>query len=119
MGIIRVENIKVYAYHGCLEEEARIGSKYRVDIKVEADLSTSAASDDLADTVDYVLLNKIAAEEMAIRAKLLETVAQRIITRIFKESSLVTQAEVSVTKLSPPIGGDVAAVTITLEELRN
>jgi dihydroneopterin aldolase len=42
-------------------------------------------SDDLNDTVDYVLLNKIVVEEMEIRSHLLEHVAQRIITRIFGE----------------------------------
>lgn len=55
MGIIKVENIKVYAYHGCLDEEERIGSHYQVDLKVEADLKQSAQTDDLHDTVDYVL----------------------------------------------------------------
>ena len=85
MGIIKVENIKLYAFHGCLDEEERIGSEYRVDITVTADLSTSAKTDDLNDTVDYVLLNKIVDEEMAIRSKLLEHVAQRILDRVFKE----------------------------------
>lgn len=118
MGIIKVENIKVYAYHGCLDEEARIGSHYRVDLKVEADLKQSAQTDDLHDTVDYVLLNKIAVEEMAKRAKLLETVAERILNRIFEESSLVTSAEVAVSKINPPIGGDVEKVTILLQKQR-
>ena len=59
MGIIKVENIRVYANHGCLKEETKIGSDYRVDLKVKADLQKSAQSDALADTVDYVLLNKI------------------------------------------------------------
>ena len=36
MGKIQVNNIKLYANHGCLEEEAKIGSWYRVDIEVEA-----------------------------------------------------------------------------------
>ncbi|MGY8911315.1 MAG: dihydroneopterin aldolase, partial [Flavobacteriales bacterium] len=38
MGIIKVKNIKLYAFHGCLDEEAKIGSEYRVDVKVKADL---------------------------------------------------------------------------------
>ena len=62
MGIIKVENIRIYAYHGCLLEEGKIGSDYRVDIKVKANLETSAKSDELADTVDYVHLNKIVKE---------------------------------------------------------
>lgn len=118
MGIIKVENIRVYAYHGCLVEESKIGSNYQVDIMVKADLTKSSLSDDLNDTVDYVLINKIVKEEMAIRSKLLEEVANRILNRIFKESEMVTYSEVSVSKLNPPIGGDVEKVTIMLSKER-
>jgi dihydroneopterin aldolase len=118
MGIIKVENIKLYAFHGCLNEEALIGSDYRIDVTVTADLSKSSQTDDLNDTVDYVLLNKIVKEEMAIRSKLLEEVGQRILDRIFKESYLVTKAIVSVSKLNPPIGGNVEKVTILLSKER-
>ena len=37
MGIIKVTNIRVYAYHGCLKEESVIGSDYSVDVTVEAE----------------------------------------------------------------------------------
>lgn len=118
MGTIKVENIKVFAYHGCLNEETKIGSDYRVDLVVIADLKTSSESDNLNDTVDYVLLNKIVKEEMNIPSKLLETVAKRILNRIFKESDLVTKATISVSKINPPIGGDVGLVTIKMTEKR-
>tara|TARA_B110001454_G_C12700982_1_gene426539 strand:+ start:1527 stop:1886 length:360 start_codon:yes stop_codon:yes gene_type:complete len=118
MGIIKVENIKLYAFHGCLKEESLIGSEYRVDMTVTADLSKSSISDDLNDTVDYVLINKIVTEEMAIRSKLLEQVGQRILDRVFEESALVKCAEVAVSKLNPPIGGNVEKVTILLSKER-
>lgn len=118
MGVIEVNNIKVFTNHGCLEEEAKIGSEYRVDIKVKADLSKSAKTDDLKHTVDYVHLNKIAKEEMAIRSKLLEEVAQRIITRIFNEIPMVQKAKISVAKINPPIGGNVGEVVIILTKKR-
>jgi dihydroneopterin aldolase len=72
-------------------------------------------SDDLNDTVDYVLLNKIVVEEMEIRSHLLEHVAQRIITRVFGEIQ-VSRILLGVSKINPPIGGDVESVTV---ELRN
>ncbi len=118
MGIIKVENIRVYAYHGCLKEETKIGSDYRVDLKVKADLQKSASSDKLKDTVDYVFLNKVIVEEMAIPSALLETVAKRILERVFSEDKLVTIATVAVSKLNPPIGGDVEMVTIEMTEKR-
>ena len=114
MGKIILKNVKVYGYHGCLIEEGQIGSDYHVNLTVEANLKPSSISDKLSDTVDYVHLNKIIKEEMAIRAKLLETVASRILDRIFNEIKLVKKATVNVSKINPPIGGDVEMVTVEL-----
>jgi dihydroneopterin aldolase len=118
MGKVFLENVQVYAYHGCLPEETLIGSDYRVDLWVEADLQPSAASDALKDTVDYVTLCACIREEMATPAKLLEHVGQRILDRIFAASPLVTEAWVKVAKINPPIGGHVTAVAIELKEGR-
>lgn len=115
---IILENVKVYTNHGCLDEEAMIGSEYRVDLEVTADLSKSAKTDELSDTVDYVSLNRIIVEEMGKRSKLLEQVAQRILDRIFAEESLVEKAHVKVAKINPPIGGDVASVVIVMGQSR-
>ncbi|AXG73667.1 dihydroneopterin aldolase [Flavobacterium arcticum] len=119
MGIIRLENIRTFSYHGCLIEEGKIGSDYLVNLEIKTDLRKARDTDELADTVDYVQLNKIVVEEMAIRAKLLEYVAERIIKRIFSEIPSVSRILVAVSKINPPIGGDVAAVTVQLEEYRN
>lgn len=118
MGIIILQNIRTYSYHGCLLEEGKIGSDYKVDLKIKTNLKKSAQSDELHDTIDYVDLNRIVIEEMAIRAKLLEHVAQRIIDKILQELPTVSQVKVAVSKLNPPIGGDVEAVTIVLQQKR-
>ncbi|AWH84422.1 dihydroneopterin aldolase [Flavobacterium album] len=118
MGIIKLQNIRTFSYHGCLVEESKIGSDYRIDLEIKADLRKSMETDELNDTVDYVQLNKIVVEEMAVRSKLLEHVAHRIVKRIFGELPEVSRIVVSVSKLNPPIGGDVEAVTIQLEEYR-
>lgn len=119
MGTIKLQNIRTFSFHGCLEEEAKIGSDYRVDLEIKTDLRKSSVTDDLNDTVDYVLLNKIVVGEMAIRSKLLEHVAHRIVTRIFGEIPSVSRIVLAVSKINPPIGGDVEAVTIELEEYRS
>ena len=119
MGIIKLKNIRTFSYHGCLVEEGKIGSDYRVDLEIKTDLRRSSLSDNLNDTVDYVLLNQIVVEEMAIRSQLLEHVANRITTRIFAEIASVSRIIVAVSKLNPPIGGDVEAVTIEMEEYRS
>ena len=60
---------RFFAHHGCLPEEAIIGQEYLVDVKVWIDLTQSAESDDLDQTVDYVDVHRICAREMAIRSK--------------------------------------------------
>ncbi|MEL6976953.1 MAG: dihydroneopterin aldolase, partial [Bacteroidota bacterium] len=99
---------------GCLKEESLIGSDYRVDLEVWADLKAPAASDKLSETVDYVHLNNIVKDEMAIRSKLLEHVAKRILDRILHEIKRVGKAEIAVSKINPPIGGDVESVTVVM-----
>ncbi len=116
MGTIKLKNIRVFSNHGCLVEESKIGSDYRVDLSIKTDLSKSAQSDLLEDTVDYVLLNRIVKEQMAIRSELLEHVAQRIIDAALSEIPLIKKIKVAVSKINPPIGGDVEAVTIRIKQ---
>lgn len=119
MGTIKLKNIRTFSYHGCLVEESKIGSDYSVDLEIKADLRKAKLSDELADTVDYVHLNRIVTEEMAIRSKLLEHVAQRIIKRVFDEIPSISTVKLGVSKINPPIGGDVEAVTVEFEEYRS
>ncbi|MFK5982912.1 MAG: dihydroneopterin aldolase [Flavobacteriaceae bacterium] len=114
MSTIRLKNIKIYAFHGCMTEEGQIGSDYLVNLSVRANLEKATKTDELSDTVDYVLLQKIVMEEMAIRSKLLEHVGKRIVNRILKTVDLINFVKVTIAKVNPPIGGDVAEVSVTL-----
>jgi dihydroneopterin aldolase len=116
---IEVNGIKVYAFHGCLPEESVIGGNYIVDLFVDTDFTASMQSDALIDTVDYVVLNKIVEEEMAIRSKLIEHVARRINERVLQTDARVERVGVSVRKLLPPINGDVEEVVVKLEMRRS
>lgn len=118
LGKIKLKDIRVYAYHGCLVEESHIGSDYIVNLEVKANLSQASQTDALADTVDYVHLQKIVRKEMAIPSKLLEHVAKRIIDTVLEEVPMVDKIEISVSKRNPPIGGDVAEVSVTMKGSR-
>jgi dihydroneopterin aldolase len=113
VGIIKVTGINLYAYHGCLEEEGRVGSKYIVNVMIKTDFSKAAETDELHDTVDYVTVYNIVKEEMAIRSKLIEHVGKRIIDRMRKELTM-SSAEVEVVKINPPMNGDVDSTSITI-----
>ena len=112
MGVISVNGIKAYAYHGCLDEERKIGSDYVVNVTVETDLKSSSISDQLSDTVDYVSINSIVKQEMSIPSNLLEHVVKRIIDSIIKHHKMIDTVEVSVAKINPPINGDVESVLV-------
>ncbi len=114
--VIEVNGIKLYAHHGCLKEEAAIGGHYSVDVSLTTDFSLAANEDVLSLTIDYVVVNKIVQEEMAIRSKLIEHVGQRIVNRIKKELQNVLEVRIKLTKISPPINGDVDNVAIIIEE---
>lgn len=112
---IEVNGIKIYAFHGCLPEEAEIGGHYRVDVMLNTNFSGAAESDDLSKTIDYVVVNKIVSEEMQIRSKLIEHVGQRIITRLKREIKNIDFLRIKVIKICPPINGDVESVAIIIE----
>ena len=59
MDKIYLKNIKIYAYHGCMEEEKKIGSNYLVNLVVHAELRMSWKSGELKDSVDYVALRDV------------------------------------------------------------
>lgn len=113
---IEINGIKLYAYHGCLEEEGRIGGHYTVDVSMRTDFSQAAQTDELSQTIDYVQVNRIVAEEMAIRSKLIEHVGQRIVTRMKNEVERLEAVRVKVVKICPPINGDVQNVAIIIED---
>lgn len=114
--LIEVNNIRLYAFHGCLEEESRIGGNYRIDIVLKTDFSDAAQQDDLEKTVNYVIVNRIVTEEMAVRAKLIENVGMRIVNRLKNEIKSIDALRVKVTKIAPPINGDVENVAIIIED---
>lgn len=118
LGKIKLKDIRLYAFHGCLEEEGIIGSDYLVNLSVHSDLKLASERDRLSDTVDYVQLKAIVTREMAIRSKLLEHVAKRIVDAVLKEIEAVSQVKVSIAKRNPPIGGDVAEVRVILKAKR-
>lgn len=112
---INIEAIQLYAYHGCLHEEALIGSNYTVDVMMETDFTEAAITDDLTLTIDYCVVFNIVKEEMAIRANLLENVATRIVNRLKRELNHLHKVKIVVTKLNPPMNGNVKGVSIIVE----
>lgn len=112
---IEVNGIKLYAYHGCLDEEALIGGHYEVDVSITTDFSQAMKSDDLSQTICYTDINRIVAEEMKTRSKLIEHVGARIFNRLKQEIDNCISIRVKIIKITPPINGDVVNCAIIIE----
>src|ERR1700741_980633 len=82
---IRVEGIQLYAYHGCFEEEQKIGQIYIVDVILEADLSRACETDMLTDTIDYARVYEIVKKQSETSSKLIEHFASRIKKALYEE----------------------------------
>ena len=83
MGRILIRDLITYSYHGCFEEENKIGAQYKLNIWVDGDFSKAESSDSLHNTIDYVELADLAAKEMAVSSKLIEHVANKFCQRFF------------------------------------
>lgn len=115
MGVIEVNGIRAFGYHGCLPEEARIGGHYSVDVRVEGDFSDAETSDDLHDTIDYGRVTAIVLEQLSQRSALIEQVARRIMNHLKTAWPGEFQWRVRLTKEHPPVGGAVDRVVYEIE----
>ncbi len=114
MSLIKLEGMEFFAYHGCFKEEQIIGTKFRVDLTIEADVDEAAANDDLHLTINYLSVYQMIKKQMEIKSKLLENVGKRILDELYVQFPGVIKAEVKVSKLNPPLGGKLDCVSLTL-----
>lgn len=107
--------MEFYAYHGCFEEEQKIGTWFNVDLSLEVDTSKAEESDNLEDTVNYQAVYQVVKEQMMIQSHLLENVARRILNAVQKAFPSVSYAWVKVKKMNPPLGGVMESVSVEIE----
>ena len=115
---IKIEKIKLYAHHGCHPEEEIIGGWYEVDVEIVADIKVAINTDKLSDTIDYSLVNEIVRREMSMRSKLVEHAAGRIVKALLKEIPRIEEVKVKVSKLNPPVSGEVERFSVEIKEKR-
>ena len=115
MGLIEIEGMHFYAYHGHFETEQIVGNDFIVDLKLNTDCSKAAISDNLDDALNYQAVYTLIKKEMAIKSKLLENVASRILDSLYNNFSSIDKAQVKISKMNPPMGGKIEKVSVTLE----
>ncbi|HDJ33340.1 MAG TPA: dihydroneopterin aldolase [Bacteroidetes bacterium] len=116
MGVIRIENMEFYAYHGHFREEQIVGNRFLVDLSLETDMTLPASTDNLRDAVNYQKAYEIVKREMQKKSHLLEHIASRILDTLYDELKGIERATIKVSKMNPPVGGRVECVSVTLSK---
>lgn len=119
MSRIVLNGMRFYAFHGCFAEEQKIGTYFIVDVAFETDTSRAQQSDDIADTVSYLDVYQTVKHEMMIPSHLLEHVGDRIGEALLASYPAIEQVCVKVSKLNPPLGGQLDSVTVEIIKERS
>jgi len=115
MGLIEIEGMEFYSYHGHFAEEQVVGNRFIVDLALITNCTKAVKSDDLTDALNYQSVYLVVKEEMQIKSHLLEHVAGRILSRLYKEYNTIEKAKVKISKMNPPMGGQIEKVSVTIE----
>ncbi len=119
IGRIHLKNMVFYGYHGNLVEENTLGQRFLIDLVLSLDIAEAARTDDLHATVDYAKVYALCRQIVEHdRVKLLETLANHIIDRVFETSPRVTKVEIVIRKPSVPVGGALDYVAVETSKER-
>ena len=114
MGLIQIEGMEFYSFHGHYKEEQIVGNKFLVDLTIETDMQVPALSDNLKDAVNYQQAYQIVKQQMEKKSHLLEHIAGRILDALYAEMQGIKKATVKVSKMNPPMGGKITSVSVVL-----
>ena len=114
MGRIDIEGMYFYAYHGHFEAEQIVGNAFNVDLTLEANCAKAAESDNLNDALNYQAVYETVQKEMQQKSRLLENVAKRILDALYLSFPSIEKATVKISKINPPMGGQIEKVSVTL-----
>lgn len=115
---VSMEAMSFYASHGCYDTEQKVGGRFTVEVSYVYDASEAIAGDDVTKAVSYLDVYEMVGTEMAIASHTIEHVAYRICEKMLKSFSLIKKLTISIYKITPPLGGDIQRVGVTLEQER-
>jgi dihydroneopterin aldolase len=115
---VELRGLKARGHHGVYDFERERGQEFVVDVVLELDLATAAATDDVADTVHYgELAERLVGVVRGEPVNLIETLAARLVDTCLADHR-VTAAIVTVHKPQAPIPHEFADVSVTLRRAR-
>ncbi|HEY4788203.1 MAG TPA: dihydroneopterin aldolase [Bacteroidales bacterium] len=118
MGLIHLEDMEFYAFHGCFTEEQIAGNRFMVNLTLETNMEKASETDNINDALNYQMAYEVVKKEISIKSHLLENVAKRTLDALFHEFSQLEWASVKVSKMNPPMGGVMKCVSVEMERKR-
>ena len=116
--VIELENMEFYAFHGCYRQEKTVGNRFIVNLRFTTDATVAAASDNVADTVSYLDVYGVVKCQMEIGSDILENVADRILSSLAQTFPAIESMSVKISKMTPPLGGQIERVSVTMSYSR-
>jgi len=117
---ILLNRIAVYANHGLLAEEERMGQRFYISLDCRLDLEPAGRSDMVGKTVSYDQLAEVVTSISASRRfKLIEAFAEAIAAQILERFPRIDSLTVRVDKPSAPIPAILDEIAIVIERQRN
>lgn len=111
---LHLKGLRFYAYHGVLPQESLVGAAYTVDLTLTTDFKSACFTDQLNDTVSYAEIYEVVKTEMQQPSQLLEHVAGRIATAIFRAFPSMETVRVALYKQNPPMGADADQIGVEI-----
>jgi dihydroneopterin aldolase len=119
LATIRLKSMRFHGRHGVLPEEAVLGQPWILDLDLEVDIAQAAATDDLADTVNYAAVYELCRDIVTNeRFSLVEALVNRLLAAVLSAYPRVRSASLTVHKPHAPIPGDHAGISLTAKLAR-
>lgn len=115
MDEIRIENLEIYAGHGMLEEENRLGQPFFVDITLYTDTRAAGEKDDLGLSTHYGHVARLTDRFLREHTyKLIETAAEKTAEQILLHFPLVRSLDLEIKKPKAPIALPFGFVSVKI-----
>jgi len=112
---IKINRLRLRAFHGVMEQERIIGNTFEVTVHIRCNVDLAISSDNIDATINYAEIIETIKKEMSIPSKLLEHVAGRIQKAITNQYPSIIGGSITIAKLTPPIPVEVESVAITIQ----
>ncbi|WP_159635102.1 dihydroneopterin aldolase [Sphingobacterium composti Ten et al. 2007 non Yoo et al. 2007] len=110
---VALKEVRFYSPIGFYEEEQMLGNEFFINLDVVFPFENSDA-EDLKNTINYEELYQILVDVMRPKRKLLESALEDIIDLVLKKYTFAEHVNVSIRKVNPPFGGDIANSEVSL-----